>query len=389
VKPVKSGYIPSLDGWRSIAILGVLFAHDSARSIGPVSLSFLHRFGGDGVPLFFAISGILICTRLLEEESRVGRIDLKGFYIRRAFRIQPAAWSYLAMIALLTSIGWIHEHLRYWLGAIFLYRNFQYNGGSSTAIADGFFTGHFWTLAVEEHFYLLLSLLLVSIVRYRLQVTAFVIIAFSAWNHFIAHTSGLFISNVSDRRTDVVFNLLLIPAFYAVLLQRQEIRLWAQKWMQPWLVALAAVAGYALLYGVNQFVIIPTIHRPLYMGLENYVLVTCPFMIIGTMLHSTSWTTWLLELPPVRFLGKLSYSLYLWHVLFFFRDLWPSGQTVPISPLCSFAERLPWKYVCSIGCAMVSFYFVERPMMRMGHTLAPPATPGRDDLGEIHSHTLP
>jgi hypothetical protein len=66
-------------------------------------------FGEYGVYLFFAISGILICTRILEEEAAVGRFRLGSFYTRRLFRIQPAAVTYLAVVGLLTLAGCIHE----------------------------------------------------------------------------------------------------------------------------------------------------------------------------------------------------------------------------------------------------------------------------------------
>src|ERR1700731_4331889 len=93
----KSGYIPSLDGWRAIAILGVMWVHDDAKvSIAGHSLVDYQYIGGYGGSLFFAISGILITTRILEEESLCGFFDIKKFYIRRIFRIQPAAWAYLA-----------------------------------------------------------------------------------------------------------------------------------------------------------------------------------------------------------------------------------------------------------------------------------------------------
>ncbi len=83
----KSGYIPSLDGWRAIAVSLVIMSHIPIRSRNYGYL--IHFVGTLGVDLFFAISGILICSRLLDEELRHGSISLKGFYIRRTFRIFP------------------------------------------------------------------------------------------------------------------------------------------------------------------------------------------------------------------------------------------------------------------------------------------------------------
>ena len=108
VQPKKSGYLPGLDGWRAVAILGVLIVHDSVWRFGPYSDRPLQHFGGSGVELFFSISGFLVCTRILEEEKAVGRFRLKAFYVRRFFRIQPASLAYLAVIGILMLTGVIN-----------------------------------------------------------------------------------------------------------------------------------------------------------------------------------------------------------------------------------------------------------------------------------------
>ncbi len=287
----KSGYLPSLDGWRSFAI-GVLLTHDLVRHIGPLSTSFLHRFGGYGVHLFFAISGILICTRLLEEEAIVGRIDLKGFYTRRILRIQPAALVYLTAVSLLTLLGWIHEHWRYLLGAVFLYRNYLWDGNSDHAIANGFFTGHFWSLAVEEHFYILLSFLLVGVARrWRLRMMTFLVLLLSFWQHYSPHNPHLYISGITDRHTQQVLNLLLIPSIFAVLLQRPRIRALALQWLRPWSTSLAAICIYGAIYTANRFFFYPHMHRLVYSSRPDFMVALAPFLIISTMLHPGSWST--------------------------------------------------------------------------------------------------
>lgn len=77
--------------------------------------------------MFFAISGILICTRILEEESLLGTLNIRGFYIRRFFRIQPASFVYLAVIAVLVFAGWIVQPWKFWFGALLMVRNYQLN----------------------------------------------------------------------------------------------------------------------------------------------------------------------------------------------------------------------------------------------------------------------
>src|SRR5437016_2886848 len=89
-----AGHLPTLDGWRGVAVCMVVVYHASS--------SHLSHVGSLGVSIFFALSGLLICNRLLAEFDRHGRIDLRSFYVRRAFRILPPALVFLAVLAVLT-----------------------------------------------------------------------------------------------------------------------------------------------------------------------------------------------------------------------------------------------------------------------------------------------
>ena len=141
--------IPSLDGCRAISIMLVLFAHlcetPAFQAFNPYARLMFH-FGPFGVKVFFVISGFLITTLLLNEERSNGSISIAGFYVRRAFRIWPVAYVYLLVVTLL---AWKHvisvtpHHLLY--AATFLINHIQ---------EPNWFTGHFWSLAVEEQFYL-------------------------------------------------------------------------------------------------------------------------------------------------------------------------------------------------------------------------------------------
>jgi peptidoglycan/LPS O-acetylase OafA/YrhL len=121
----NQGYIFSLDGWRALAIIAVLADHIVGYEFhGRRGLFVLTRIGANGVSLFFAISGFLICSRLLEEQSAFGRISLKGFYIRRACRILPAALAYLMFITVLAFLGYIAVDRREFWATLFFWRNY-------------------------------------------------------------------------------------------------------------------------------------------------------------------------------------------------------------------------------------------------------------------------
>jgi peptidoglycan/LPS O-acetylase OafA/YrhL len=371
--PQKSGYLPSLDGWRAIAILGVLMVHDIPWRLGPFSNLSFREYGSYGVVLFFAISGILISTRILEEEELTGAFHLRSFYIRRLFRIQPAALLYLAVIAVLTLSGVLHELWRFWFSALLLYVNFLYHPGP---VSDTFgaFTGHFWTLAVEEHFYLLISLLLFFVRRHRIAVMVSLLLLIKLGQAIALH----FDPDPLRRRTYWQIHALLFPCLAALLLRTPRIRAAAVRWLHPEPVLLLTGLAFALCHGL---LFENLIHGRLAEFETHLLTYAFTFWIVATILHPRSPITRLLEAPPIRFAGRLSYSIYLWHVLFF-----ASLPYITFPPLV-FLDGHPARYIATLAVAMASYYLVEKPLIRLGHRLAPSATPGRRYLADLPTET--
>ncbi len=373
----KSGYLPSLDGWRALAIIGVLMTHDSPWSLWGHSTAKFKGYGGYGVYLFFAISGFLICTRILEEEAALGFFHLKSFYIRRLFRIQPAALAYLAVIAVLTLFGIAHESRHYWLGSLFLYHNFLWDDRDFSG--NNAFTGHFWTLAVEEHFYILLSLVLFFVRRRRLA--AFVAIFAAIYvGQRLGAAHGLYNVHTSSRDTQWVIQYLVFASMCALLLRISSVESLVVRLLYPW-VAFTLTLAAMLLHRhhfhaghVWSYAILLTEQKALFYGFSLW--------IIATIFHPSSLTTRFLEWKPMRFLGRISYSVYLWHVIFFIALATPVRMKWP--PLLLLAQR-PYKYIATLICALLSYYLLEKPMIRLGHKLAPPVTPGHRDLGPTKS----
>lgn len=378
----KSGYLPSLDGWRAVSILGVLAAHSHPSNHH--ALRVLQEFGGSGVYVFFAISGILICTRLLEEERLSGAINLRGFYIRRLLRIQPAALMYLAVVAAVMLLGWFPQAWRFWWGAVFLYRNFQIDITSFWASTKGFLTGHFWTLAVEEHFYLLLSLFLFFVTRRRVVWLGLLGLAACLWPFAAMHFFAKANTASAMRHTDMQLQYLIPATWLALLLQQPRFRAWAQQWLKP----LPLIVGSTMLslslshLGGTVGAAFSTKHPGLAGIFLPYwqasLIRFFPLWVLATVLHPSSFPTRLLEWKVMKWIGRISYSLYLWHVLFF-RGLWPAELAQPHSLLLPLTHA-PWNLIAAVVAASASFYLLERPLMRLGHRLAPPATPGRLDM---------
>jgi len=339
----SSGYIPTLDGWRTVAIFWVIFGHVPPWKIGWFSSNSLNA--GRGVQLFFALSGLLICNRLLREEQRFGGISLRSFYTRRFFRIQPPALTYLAVISILMLWGKIPQAWSAVAGSALMVRSFLPRHTLNWE------TAHFWSLAVEEQFYLFLPGFLVLCRRYRLAILSVLVVVVELWRVVVMHTPSLRgFTPLIYLRTDAVIGGILLGSVFALALKRETFMALAKSYLYPWV---------SLLYAVLAFSRIAFHHSRSDHALEISVF---PLLIVSTMLHPKSLTSRLLEFRPVRFLGRISYSLYLWQQLFF--------NPLVVPPPGSFRSHTLLCWCAVFGCAIASYYLIERPMVRYGHSVA-------------------
>lgn len=342
--------------------------HDLPWKIGKYSNVLWKGFGGWGVQLFFVISGVLICWRLLEEEQRTGRILLQSFYIRRLFRIQPAAFFYLSAVTFLFFSGVIRANWGYLAAAGLSYINFVVTERTPPGAAA--FLGHFWTLAVEEHFYILLSLFLFLFRERRILLLSSILVTLLAGQtHGMTH--GEYSPILSPRRTYWIIQFLLVPALIALVARVQKVQPLLARYFKPWLASLITV----LMMLGNQWSENPKIFRegwgafsPIMFLIVNRDLMFYGFALIVISIVSSprSLATRFLELPALRFFGRLSYSIYLWHILFFIPIY--LGDMVHSRVLLTLTER-PWKYIATAITVLLSYYLVEKPFIRVGHRL--------------------
>ena len=372
----KFAYLPTLDGWRAVAIIMVLCSHgaDSLEYVlGKRSLRlaiFLDEYGRYGVQIFFALSGFLICSRLLVERQQRGRISLKQFYQRRVFRILPASMLFLLVAGLLSLLQVVSVPIRSWLIALATFSNY--------VRPTTWYIGHYWSLAVEEHFYMLWPGLVVLLAGWRRGLAGAVVLALlvAAWRFWtykwVYYTSYATFSS----RTDLQADCLLWGCAIAFLYVDESARSWMTKILRPvpWMFVLALAIVVALHnpadWKVRQF--------------ESVVLrILIPMVIVGTVLHSTSIVGRVLESKPMRLIGWLSYSLYLWQQLF----VVPRDARVPALGVL---QAFPWNVVTAFICAAASYRLVEQPMIRLGHHLTKPAkmTPKAQAVATLPPNTV-
>jgi len=373
----QSTYLPTLDGWRALSIVLVILHHSQIQSNVPIFGTLLQSVsdaGEAGVELFFAISGLLICSRLLEEETRFRQISVKSFYLRRCFRILPAAFFYLLVLAILAAFHIIPLLPVDWFGALFFFRNyamvFEYMHHGPLALH--WYTGHFWSLSMEEHFYLVLPGVLVLFKRKRRWILLGFIVAVALRRFVVAHV--LQNNYQINFRTDTHVDALFIPALIALLLypllRNQVARRWIPAWSFPIFLALEIVLLFTRV--------------PFFSTLQATVI---PLLILSTVLHPGSIPGRVLEMKPVRWIGWITYSLYLWQQLFF------GDNFVSSPPRLAALRAWPINFLALLVCAIFSYYLVEKPFIRLGHKLAlavvnnhgarGPAHPFHPPAGEI------
>ena len=348
----RNRLIPTLDGWRGFAVIAVILYHGRFGFFGENSeLSKLSAHGFLGVDLFFAISGFLICGLLLQEYHNHGGINLRRFYLRRCFRILPPYYAVLAVVCTISSLGAIHVNYSYLPSCLLFYRNYKPLGMDEQS---GFYTAHFWTLAIEEHFYLIWPMLLIAVKPKRAgKVTFLLAMAVFAWRalegHFQWFAAILLPANLLTR-TDTKMDALLwgcLAAIYFPAIMRYVARI---RFSQLWLPILATL------------LVIEKLHPP---GLIVLRTVLMPALVLSTVLQPASWLGRVLEWQPLRWLGTISYSLYLWQELFV-----PELASEKAHGAFHYLQQSPWNVVAILICACLSRYLLELPMIRLGHRLS-------------------
>jgi peptidoglycan/LPS O-acetylase OafA/YrhL len=342
--PAAGGYIPALDGLRAVSIALVTIGHTVTwLRPGPVIGEIAFSLGEIGVSVFFVVSGYLITMLLLREEAKTTRIDLRAFYIRRVLRIFPAAYAFQIVVVALAIAGLITGPPHDYIAAALYVRNLT---------GRGFETSHLWSLSLEEQFYLAWPFLLRrSAPASRLRLVVGLIAAVVLWRCVavpLLHPSRTEILWRTDLRIDTI----LVGCALALFVHRAPrvgaVAIAARSWLDGAWVFWAAWLAL--------FVIEPLApHAPAYGVAETTVMALLIMLIVRwTLVRGDSPVVATLRSAPFRFVGRLSYSLYLWQPLF----IGPPWQMRPV-------RVFPLNVALAIAAALGSYYLIERPFLRI------------------------
>ena len=309
--------IPSLDGLRAISVVFVMLSHMSRSGHAP---RFFYYFAALGVNIFFAISGYLITSILLRERERTSSINLREFYIRRAYRIFPAAFVFMAIAALV-----FRSQFRWYDLAVAALYVANYDLGRPWVF------GHLWSLSIEEQFYLLWPTVLRRFYRHRVAIVAGVMLFAPIWNAVVTHLKVAW----GAWAFPAVADHLAIGCLLALLAHRlPRIR-------PPWALAMTlAVIGIQVFptQSAGQTLLMLFVLRPIY-------CCAIAAVILHVVQSPYRWLNW----SPIVWLGQISYSLYLWQ-----------------EPFCADRTlRSGYFALAAVACACGSYYLVERPMLRL------------------------
>jgi len=314
-------------------------------------------WGDFGVEIFFALSGLLITSRMLDEEQKTGSMDLYTFYVRRVFRILPASLTFLLVVFVLGRLGLVEFKLGAWLGALLFFINFM---PASQVVWS---VGHFWSLSVEEHFYAFWPAAFKFLrPKTRLLAAIAAVLALTIWRLINVKFSGQAIAfhiRYFDHqgRTDFRLDGILFGAIAALLVKKYPERMRR---------ALSIRTGAILLLIAVSTMTLHVNWRIVQM-LIIYRKAAVPLVLVSTVLHCDGAVKTFFEDARLRWLGKISYSLYLWQQIFLV--LIPGATSYPL------LRQFPINFACALVCAIGSHHLIEKPLIRIGHRLDPPSQP--------------
>ncbi len=372
--------LPALDVLRAVAVIAVLGSHflflgnlDRLAEVLPApvlgSLRVWERAGWMGVDLFFVLSGFLVSGLLFREHARYGAVDGKRFFLRRGLKIYPAFYLFFAIGApLIAKVADPVRPVVYWVrfvGELVFMQNYYAS-----------MWPHTWTLAVEEHFYLLLLALVLVLVRRARQRGAAdpfqAIPRLFAWVAIGALASRIYLAREVLRTGDAdLENRILVwthtridSLFFGVVIAYfwhrypQRTRAWVKR-ARPGLLVLAVLGVIpSLAVPRTDHLVISTVGFTLqYLAFGAWLVLT---LLWGEGEHRLGiWRA----VSRLAAIGRHSYSIYLWHMMVatfgvhFFRVLTGRADRLGI--------EIVFYLVTSVVLGIVMSVVVEQPVLKL------------------------
>jgi peptidoglycan/LPS O-acetylase OafA/YrhL len=346
-------HIPSLDGLRAVSFLIVFLAHSGLLMLPAIP-------GGFGVTVFFFLSGFLITTLMRVERETTGTVSIRHFYLRRALRILPPFYLILGLATAFTVLGILPGALdrASVLAQALHFSNYWFIFHGSGAAPAG--TVPYWSLAVEEHFYLVFPLMYLALSRYmsrRNQARALwtLCAVVCLWRCVLVLGLGA-IEDRTYMASDTRVDSMLFGCALAIGLNPVLDRPLGREALWKWVIL---PAGIALLL-VTFIYRAPWFRETIRYTLQGIALT--PVFIAA--IRFPGWFPFrILNTRPVAYVGVLSYTLYLVHqvVIMALYYQFPALSRGMLAPLA---------FAIAFAVALLIHRFVEKPSARLRQRLA-------------------
>jgi peptidoglycan/LPS O-acetylase OafA/YrhL len=371
VSHTRLAYVPALDGVRAFAVVAVMMFHGGIP----------HMDGGFmGVDAFFVLSGFLITSLLIGEWRQTLTIKLGAFWARRARRLLPALLLMLLFVAFFAAVivpKGTYGALRLDALSTLLYvSNWHFILINSNYFAENSGTAspllHTWSLAVEEQFYLIWPLVVLGVMHFTRNLKVLfglcvaAAIASAVWMHTV-YNGGLNTNRAylgTDTRSQCLFIGCAIAVGLVLLAQRShdQGRLAKGELWRPTSRAGVATCGLLGIAGaagaVSIWLLTTSLSSFPYSGGFFLLGLSVGAVIVAAVAVPRSIVPRFLALTPIRYVGRISYGLYIWHWPIF---IWLNHDRTGLVGWELFGVRV----AVTFGVSVVSFHLVERPI-RMG-----------------------
>lgn len=343
---LKQKYLPSLDGLRALSIIMVVGSHVLiGKNIHNTFLNSIFN-GALGVGIFFTISGFIITTLLMKEQIDTNSISLKNFYIRRFLRIIPLAYLFLIVLIVLNQIFRMGINFSGFLLAFLFLKNFV---GSETDPA----TTHYWSLSVEEQYYLIFPYFFKKNRKYYLVfgfALIFLIIPAVVWIHF--HVAWLSNNLIFSFVFMLMYKLplILIGSIFSILFFKYN------HLFKKYSNSLLSLGILVAIITINSdFAILTKVKGFLFTNAITGMLIAC---LIGiNVFENKSIVFKVLNNNAVILIGKLSYSIYIWQQIFTFSIPWANTNNL--------FGSLTFNLVVLFIVSYLSYNYYERPFLKL------------------------
>lgn len=343
--------IKSIDGLRAVAILIVIVSHLFVSS--NVDIRFKETInlfidGNIGVRLFFVISGFLITYLLLLEKAKNGSINFANFYIRRFLRISPVFYSYLFVLVVFRYFGLVNPSSSNLLVSLLYVENFH-------LVQPMWLTTHSWSLAVEEQFYFIWPAILkfgrIQKFGWKQLILVFVVgIIMRSMHYKYTELSRFFLAPFL-MHADILF--LGCYVGYQYFHHREKVELFFRSFNKIWL-----VVGIFILWFFTRMEFHP-IYDIIFIPISAiFVGCICSFYLLYFIINTEGTFGKMLNSGLLTFIGKISYSLYVWQQLFL-------GSAPLLSNRIRWIAFFPQNIFLTFIAAITSFYVIEKPFLKI------------------------